>query len=153
MRTALVAFVFAACSHGARPAAQPAVASQCKTAADHLVEMMPGAAEAPPDKIKEIHDIIAKHCDDDHWSAEAQQCLVTMKTKAEGEQCAAMLTDAQNTAIGGELQRKEDAATGGGGPPKAEPASSIAPGAPPPPPKPADAKPARRTSDPCEGGQ
>jgi hypothetical protein len=146
MRTAFVVLSLAAC-HGAPPPAQPAVAaSHCKTAADHLVELMPGSAEAPPDKIKEIHDLIAGHCESDHWSAEAQQCLIGMKGKADGEKCEKLLTPEQADALVGSIQ-----------PNPAAPAAPEAGPAPPPPPTGArrspESKPAKRDSDPCEGGQ
>ena len=40
-----------------------------------------------------------RHCNDDKWSAEAQQCFLDLRAKEDVNRCAALLTDEQLEAL------------------------------------------------------
>jgi hypothetical protein len=178
MRPWLVVVALAACSHP-EPATtpKPVAVSPCKRAADQIIDLLAMQAQERgrqigPDQYKEMSDSLVERCEQDKWSAEAQQCATAAKTPDDFGKCEDRFTQAQRDAliesVGGDAHKSDqappDSAAGGGGAPAgaaptAQPAA-VAPAAPPPPspaPPPANTrgakKPASKTSDPCEGGQ
>jgi hypothetical protein len=163
MRPWLLVFALAACgNHNGDTGTAPkqAAASQCKRAAEQMIDLMSARTDATPDNIKKMTDMITERCDQDHWSAEAQSCVTSAKVKDDLSKCESLFTKAQADALIQSVERKRDegAAAGGGAPTTGAPApSAVAPGAPPPPPKDTTRsptkKPPTKKSDPCEGGQ
>jgi hypothetical protein len=152
----LLIVCIAACGHAAPPA--PVAAKQpssCEQVADHVVSLMSVAQKAKPEELDPFRNVITKRCTEDHWSAEAQQCLGGIKTLPEGDQCEKLLTEEQAQA----LERDGQATAGAVAPAKASAASAMQPVPPPPPPSPKSKATRSKgsapgaTSDPCEGGE
>jgi hypothetical protein len=109
MRGALVALVLAsgACSKP-KPESPPPPrpTTKCPNVADHLVSLMSGAAKHPPEAVDPLRRVIGTRCEEDRWSADAQQCLLDLASLADGARCQAMMTAAQVEAF----QRDSEAA-------------------------------------------
>ena len=111
----------------------PADPQSCARVADHVIDLMSAdAKDAPPQSIKETHDMVLQHCDADKWSAELRRCVAGLSSREEGRRCEELMTDAQKNALG---VVKEKA------PPTMEPAGSTRSSAP------------KKGGDPCEGGE
>src|SRR5262245_55256332 len=115
-----VIIALAGCHGGEPPQTPKPVASQCKRAADQMVDLMAAGKGATPDNIKKMSDMIADRCEKDHWSAEAQQCVASTKAKDDLGRCENLFTRAQADAL---VQ-----SVGGGEPAKPEPAAAPATG-------------------------
>jgi len=165
MRPWIIVIALAGC-HGSEPPQAPKpVASQCKRAADQMVDLMAAGKDASPDNIKRMSDMIADRCEKDHWSAEAQHCVASAKATDDLGRCENLFTKPQADALVQSVGGSEGNEAAKPAPASAGPAAggaAMAPGgAPPPPPAPTktDAKrsptkkPPAKTSDPCEGGQ
>lgn len=116
------------------PAAS-APAATCKTAGQHLTELVVSMQKTPPpdDAVNAQIEKTAKFCTDGSWSQAAIDCFSRVKTVEEADACTKNLTQAQLEALAGG-PRKEEA-----------PVTSSPP--PPPPPPPASG------ADPCDGGE
>ena len=155
--------VAGACSHS-QPAAAPtspgaasgggaAAAAgggvSCEQASGHVMDLLvAGKQDVPPDKVKGFHDIFAKHCQADAWSADVRSCLANSKSLDDADGCAQNMTDQQRSAL--------DADAGGpsGAPPPAPVASPPPGAAPAPAPASTTRGPVQRSGgDPCEGGK
>jgi hypothetical protein len=55
--------------------------------------------KAPPEQLDPFRKVIARHCTDDAWSADMQQCLLATTTIAEGDACSKYLTPQQAQAL------------------------------------------------------
>ena len=176
MRRAMFAIVLAAACGGSGKSSTMAKADgpTCATVAESMVAMMSEGKEATKamvDTKEDFTKIIHTRCDEDHWTADAKQCLSTMKSRADAERCSGLLTDEQQA----NLVRDQKAKFGAEPPaePKREPeAEAPATGTAPPPPEPmkteegkmgtkdqkkqkapAKATKTRRAGDPCDGGE
>lgn len=89
-----------------QPPAQPP-ASLCPKVADHLVALMSGATKHPPEATDPLRRVIDQRCEQDAWSADTKQCLLSLASLAEGERCQRLMTPAQVEAF----QRDGEAAT------------------------------------------
>lgn len=148
----VLAALVAACGGGAKPAPtepQPPAKSACALAAENVANELIAAGA---DDLKEEHRagllrVITERCETDRWSDEAVSCLTTAKAMDEGfKRCGEMLTEAQEEAAEGQLNREvmpnrgERGAEAGERAPVEEPKKAMPPPAPPPP------------DDPCGGG-
>ena len=176
MRALLAIALLAACGGGSKsssttPKKAPVT---CATTADGMMAMMMEGKEGNKERVEEAADgfkaIIRTRCEQDSWTAEAQQCLSTMKTRTDAERCSTMLTEEQQA----NLVRDQKAKYGAGSPspdePKPDPEvakeSPVTPAGAPPPPMKAEEKPTKadkkrgapakkpgKTGDPCDGGE
>jgi len=181
MRPWLVVVALAACSHPSDSATtpKPVAVSPCKRAADQIIDLLAMQAQERgqqigPDLYKQMSDSLVDRCEQDKWSAEAQQCATAAKTADDFGKCEGKFTQAQRDSliqsVGGDARKPDpapDAATasgapggaaGGGAATGSTPPAAVAPAAAPPPPSPAPsntrgAKQKSKASDPCEGGQ
>jgi hypothetical protein len=81
---------------------QPRAPSEitCVAVANNMATQVLSHKTAPEqDRLEAIIEIIQRRCEQDRWSIEAKQCLATMKTEEEADQCSTYLTDAQLTAM------------------------------------------------------
>ena len=181
MRRAMFAIVLAAaCGGGSSKSSTMSKADgpTCAAVADSMVAMMSEGKEATKAMVDTKEDfaaIIRTRCDEDRWTAEARQCLSTMKSRADAERCSTLLTDEQQANLVRDQQAKFGAEPPAE-PPTPEPAAEPAPtGAAPPPPAapmkaeegkmgtkdkdapnkkaPAKGTKTRRAGDPCDGGE
>jgi hypothetical protein len=160
MRTWIAALVLTACHSAPPPAAPVAPVSQCAKVSDHLVSLMTASQKVDDTQLDPIRKVIAHHCDQDQWTAEAQQCLLAAASMADGEACKAKFTPAQVDAFEAEGRaldesKESHSAPASGGAPPMDPASASEP-APSPPrstPRPTAKKPGKAGGDPCEGGE
>jgi hypothetical protein len=99
----LVQLFALACGSPPRPSTPPvapAPANQCARVADHLLSLMTDAAkDAPTEEVDRVRVAFQRRCDEDRWSPEAQRCFLELASKADVDQCAARLTDAQRQAL------------------------------------------------------
>ena len=161
----LVVFALAACSHDAKQA-DPVAAdkspppSKCAQVADHVVSIMASDGKATPDQLAPFSKVISTRCDQDHWTAEAQDCLISIKNLDDGDKCEKQLTPDQAKAL--ETDGEAAAAKLGGGPGGPPPPPPAPTGAATPPPasaaaplsQPAATKKGKgKTGDPDEGGE
>ena len=180
MRPWLVVVALAACSHPSETATtpKPVAVEPCKRAADQIIDLLAMQAQergqqVGPDLYKQMSDSLVERCEQDKWSAEAQQCATSAKTADDFGKCEDRFTQAQRDAliqsVGGDNRKADKApdgaapggAAGGGaatGAAPPAPPAAVAPAAPPPPPSPEPSrtrggKPKPKASDPCEGGQ
>jgi hypothetical protein len=89
-----------------QPTAKPAV-SVCPKVADHLVSLMSGATKHAAEATDPLRRVIDQRCEQDGWSAETKQCLLSLASLSDGERCQTMMTQAQVEAF----QRDSEAAT------------------------------------------
>jgi hypothetical protein len=102
----LVIVALVACSKPkAQGTAQPPP-SLCPRVADHLVELMSGATKHPPEATDPLRRMIGERCEQDAWSADTKQCLLTLASLSDGKRCQQMMTQAQVEAF----QRDSEAA-------------------------------------------
>ncbi|HEY4238854.1 MAG TPA: hypothetical protein VGM88_03530 [Kofleriaceae bacterium] len=110
MRIALLALLVS-CSHPAPPAPPPPPPSQCPKMADHIISLMRAAKAAPQDIVDKTRNLLAKSCDGDHWTPDAQACFLAMTDLSQGDQCQEKLTpqqlDAVNKAVDAALPPKK----------------------------------------------
>lgn len=150
-RLVLLVAALAACGGSSKPAAKPdpgpgVVADpipttpgpDCATTAEKL--SIVAQADSPAQQA-EFQALVQKHCTDDKWSDEARSCFATAENDAEAEGCASKLTEAQRKAIGARET------------PSGTPAPAMSPPPAPPATKSKTRGPAKRSSDPCEGGE
>src|SRR5829696_3057006 len=90
----------------ARQVAPAPQVSLCAKVADHLVELMSGATKHPPEATDPLRRMIGERCEQDAWTADTQQCLLSLATLADGARCQQMMTQAQVEAF----QRDSEAA-------------------------------------------
>jgi len=113
MRAGWILVTVMACSHAAPPApAAPKGPTACARAADTMVQTMLdrlASKDAPTEQADAFRNLIRERCEQDGWSAEATRCLIAMKTTADAEPCAKLMTDEQQAA----LVRDEQAQFGG----------------------------------------
>jgi hypothetical protein len=110
MRWLAVVLVIA-CSHPAPPPPPPKPVSNCARVGDHLVGLMSAAQNAKQDQLDPIRNMITSHCENDGWSADAQQCWLTIDKLEDGGRCEKLFTDAQEAAMNGD-NRSLDKQTG-----------------------------------------
>ena len=111
-----------ACGQAPPPApAAPKGPTACARAADAMVQTMLDrltAKDAPPtEQADGFRNLIRERCEQDGWSAEATRCLIAMKTTADAEPCAKLMTDAQQAALVRDEQAQFGAPPGGAGKP------------------------------------
>ena len=103
MRAVIAIALVAACSHPAPPPAPPRGPTACARAADAMVQTLLDrlpAKDAPPTEAADgYRNLIRERCERDAWSDEATRCLAAMKTTADAEPCAKLLTEAQQAAL------------------------------------------------------
>jgi hypothetical protein len=170
--------VLVACSNGkgasTTPAPQGQTAGKCAQVADHLLSLMSDTARgAPTEDLDRMRNVFTARCEQDGWSAEAQQCFLGVTSLRHAVRCEDLLTESQMAAFGRAIDVETGRAEDGADPeaPMAEPTAGAAP----PPAEPMNAeekkaeegklrtrkptsgaKPSRtkaKTSDPCEGGE
>jgi hypothetical protein len=107
MKLALVLAALAACNKPAPPPAAPPPVTACARVADHLVGLMSGATKHPPEATDPLRRVIGERCEQDKWSADSTQCLLSLTSLADGARCQAMMTPAQIETF----QRESEAAT------------------------------------------
>jgi hypothetical protein len=73
--------------------------SVCDRVADHEISLMSASQKADPVELDPFRRLIARHCTDDHWSADMQQCLLASTTIAEGDACEKYLTPQEAQAL------------------------------------------------------
>jgi len=150
--------VLAGCGGGSKSSTTTPTAATdrpCVHAADHLIDLTSAEAkDAPPEKLKQIKDSFVTRCETDKWSAAMQTCVNDAKVPNDLAKCDELLTPEQRDALSKESAA--EAAPGGAGagapPPPAPratapaPASSVMPA-------PKTRGPAKKSGDPCEGGE
>lgn len=103
MRTSalLLAGALAACNGSKSAPAQPvAPPNKCAHVADHLLSLMTKTAQdAPAEELDRVRAHFHKRCTEDRWSADAQQCFLSLTAREDVNRCAAQLTDEQRTNI------------------------------------------------------
>ena len=145
MRTAVIALVLAACGGSSKSSTMAKAGPSCGDVANAMVGMMAEGKESTKafvDAKEGFVEIIRTRCDQDAWTADAKQCLATMKSREDAERCSTLLTEQQQA----NLVRDQKAKFGAG------PAEADAP----PPPAPVEAPKAmksRKAGDPCDGGE
>jgi len=99
--TRALLFVAIACSHPkpAPPPPPPPPAVTCAKVADHIVSLMSGAQNMPPEASDPFRRIVEQRCDQDRWSTDAKSCLLNITTLEEGEKCQQLMTEAQVDAF------------------------------------------------------
>ncbi|NVB79076.1 MAG: hypothetical protein HOV81_11815 [Kofleriaceae bacterium] len=134
MKLAVALFAIAACGGSPMPAAAPPKpATKCAAVGDQLVSLMSDTAREATEEVDAMRRQIIARCEQDGWSAEAQDCFIHVSTRQEAaEKCASLLTAEQGNALMQQQQQET---------------SPEAPAAP------AAAPPETHTSDPCEGGE
>jgi hypothetical protein len=90
-----LALVTACGSSTPPPAHEVKGPSVCDRVADHEISLMSASQKVDPTQLDPFRSVIGRHCTDDHWSAEMQQCLLASKTIAEGDGCEKYLTPQQ----------------------------------------------------------
>ena len=102
-RVLAIAFVSACGGGGANQPAQPepAPAPACTAVADAMVTQMLEGRERQgiEDTVDGFTALIRVRCEEDRWTAEARQCLATMRTRADAERCSTLLTDEQQANL------------------------------------------------------
>jgi hypothetical protein len=101
-----LALVLACSKPKPQQTAQPLV-SVCPKVADHLVSLMSGAQKHPADATDPLRRVIDHRCEQDAWTAETKQCLLSLANLSEGDRCQKMMTPAQVEAF----HRDSEAAT------------------------------------------
>lgn len=104
MKLAAVIALALGCSHPAEPAKPPGD-PPCAKVAHHMVDLMnpdPEVAEVA----KTINDIMLERCEHDAWSADAQQCMLGMKTLEDHSPCEERLTIEQRDALDRAIDEK-----------------------------------------------
>jgi len=61
--------------------------------------MTDAAREAPAEELDRVRVAFLRHCEDDHWSPNAQSCFLDLADKADVDRCASHLTDEQRQAL------------------------------------------------------
>jgi hypothetical protein len=166
-RISLLLLALAACGgSSAQPKAATSSSGTCDKVADHVVSLM-SAGTKSSDSVDPFRKIITKRCNEDGWSADAQNCLLGITALDQGDACEKQLTEAQAKAFEADTQAAEGKIGGGNAAPpppspvapasQAAPMAQPAPGAPPAaratsPRTGAPAQPKKNSSDPDEGG-
>jgi len=103
MRFALVAAVALGCSHPveSKPPGDP----PCAKVAHHMLDLMHPDPEVA-DLAKTINDLMLERCEHDAWSADAQQCMLAMKSPEDHARCEEMLTVQQREALANAIDEK-----------------------------------------------
>ncbi|HTR50181.1 MAG TPA: hypothetical protein VMJ10_05695 [Kofleriaceae bacterium] len=167
MRRTYLALVLAACSHSAAPATTSTTSATggaggtadppkltCAAVADHLIGLMSAASVAQPEQLDPFRKVLSTRCDQDLWTAQAQQCFDDAKSLDDADKCQSTLTPAQQESL-----KKDGEAAAEATAPKSRPAAA-APTMPDEAGQPAKnttrgptQKPAKPGGDPCEGGE
>jgi len=84
---------------GSQPPPKPPPPSQCGAVADHLISQMSGAAKADPEDVDPVRKALFKHCTDDGWSIELQQCLLSTTDLPDNDRCRSLFTEKQNAQL------------------------------------------------------
>ena len=141
MRTVVLSLLLAACGGSSKSSTMAKAGPTCSDVADSMVAMMAEGKESTKafvDAKEGFVTIIRTRCTDDAWTAEAKQCLATMKSREDAERCSTLLTEQQQA----NLVRDQKAKFGAGSEsPEAPPAEA---------PK---ATKSRKAGDPCDGGE
>ncbi|MBA3501914.1 MAG: hypothetical protein M4D80_12230 [Myxococcota bacterium] len=141
MRTALIALVLAACGGSSKSSTMAKAGPTCGDVANSMVAMMAEGKESTKafvDAKEGFVTIIRTRCTDDVWTAEAKQCLATMKSRDDAERCGTLLTEQQQANL-----VRDQKAKFGAGPPNPDA----------PPPEAPKAMKSRKAGDPCDGGE
>ena len=105
MRRLALAAVLAACGQPAPPPAAPAAPPpSCERVSDHLVSLMSAASTATDQEMDPVRNVIARHCEQDLWTAAVQHCLLAAATLQDSNRCEALLTPAQEAALATEFR-------------------------------------------------
>ena len=150
MRSVLLALVVAACGGGSKSSttAPKDAGPTCTTVADSMVAMMAQGKESTKafvDKKEGYTTIIRTRCTEDAWTADAKQCLSTMKNREDAERCGTLLTEVQQQNLVRDQQKQFEPP-----PQDPEPQTQAAPPAPAEAPK---ASKTKKRGDPCDGGE
>jgi hypothetical protein len=99
----LALLVALGCSHPVetKPPGDP----PCAKVAHHLLDLMHPDPEVA-NLAKSINDMMLERCEHDGWTADAQQCMLAMKTFADTTPCEEMLTVAQRDALDHAIDEK-----------------------------------------------
>jgi len=91
------------CSHPAetKPPGDP----PCAKVAHHMVDLMNPDPEVA-DIAKTINDMVLERCEHDGWSADAQQCMLGMKSFDDHSPCEERLTIPQRDALAHAIDEK-----------------------------------------------
>lgn len=90
---------------GPPPPSQPPGDPPCAKVAHHMVDLMAPDADVA-DTAKTINDLIIERCEHDGWSADAQQCMLGMKSFDDHSPCEEMLTIPQRDALANAIDAK-----------------------------------------------
>ena len=88
MRTAVIALVLAACGGSSKSSTMAKAGPSCGDVANAMVGMMAEGKESTKafvDAKEDFVTIISTRCTQDAWTAEAKQCLATMKSREDGD--------------------------------------------------------------------
>jgi len=100
MARALVLAMAVACGgkQPVDPANTPAGATLCRDMASHLVRVLEpqGADDA---MVQKIEQALRERCVDDKWTLDAQRCFGAIRTIADSDTCATLLTVDQRDAF------------------------------------------------------
>ena len=102
--TLCLAGLLAARSSSAGPTrAKQVEPSACGPVADRVADTL-----TTPAARRAIHDLVARRCDRDRWSAEVNACLVAARTGVDGQHCLDRLSKDQLRALEGDADRLSD---------------------------------------------
>ena len=129
---------------GGSQKATPKVAT-CGDVADAMIGMMLQDKEPPKATIDGFKTIIRNRCEQDAWTADARQCLATMKSASDAERCSNLLTEEQQAKLVADEKAKF------GAKPEADEAAPM--NAPAESPKRAKGAGPKKPGDPCDGSE
>ena len=98
----LVLIALAACSGGNKPAPESPTAGSmldCTMVADHVATTVVANKPRAGATHAKVKDLVSTRCTADAWTDDTKQCLIAIKTVAEGRACATKMTDEQRAAI------------------------------------------------------
>ena len=98
IRTLALLALFSCSKPKPQPTPPPAV-SQCARVADHVVDLMSGAQNSPPEATDPFRRVVEQRCSGDHWSEQAQSCLLGLTALEQGERCQQLMTAQQVEAF------------------------------------------------------
>lgn len=101
MRGVFVVGCLLGCGSAPPPSEPAPLPPSCKRAAEHIVdELVAGKDPRPPDDAVNAYiTLIRTRCEQDAWSAPAQDCFIRIKSLADADTCGTLLTQAQQDAL------------------------------------------------------
>jgi hypothetical protein len=77
---------------------------KCPEVADHMTKLIGESTQLTPELTTRVHDILVTQCKDQHWSAEAQTCVLGVQSLRDNNKCDGELTKDQTRALDHAMQ-------------------------------------------------